>query len=188
MDRREQLESGPLTLSLSEGSPVGGASLFDGAARHLATRGSAVIGKMVRSFTIRTNRFLGALKGVEGGKGRRTEDGDVSGGEIGWLASTAELDLVQDALGDHIKVNIGAMRQVLDGLSKTGEGAEAVGYGMKEDGGEDVIVFDLAHGGNTTEVASHLCKGVAEGCVINNSNFKELHKQANLGVGALVFM
>jgi hypothetical protein len=185
VDRRERLEGRPLTLS--EGSPVGGASLFDGAASHFATRGSAVIGKMVRSFTIRTNRFLGALKGFEGGKGRRVEDGDVSG-EIGWLASTAELDLVQDALGDHIKVNIGVMRQVLDGLSMTGEGAEAVGYGMKEDGGEDVIVFDLAHGGNTTEVASHLCKGVAEGCVINNSNFKELHKQADLGVGALVFM
>lgn len=80
------------------------------------------------------------------------------------------------------------MRRVLDGLQKIDEGAEAVGQGMKEDGGEDVIVFDLAQGRNTAEVASHLRKCVAGGCVIGESNFKRLHKQAGLSVGTLVVM
>lgn len=111
------------------------------------------------------------LKRVETGRGRLNRDGSAE-----FAGSAVELGLVQDDLGKHIKVNIGVESQFLDGLSKMGEGTVAVGYGMKEDGDEDVLVFDLAHRGNTTEVALYLRKGVADGCVINKSDVKDLQK------------
>ena len=63
-------DKGPFELTLSEGSPVGGASLFDGRARHFSAREDAVFGGMVVALTIRTERFRAALTRVESERGR----------------------------------------------------------------------------------------------------------------------
>ncbi len=83
---------------------------------------------MVVALTIRTDRFRAALTSVSG-KGRLIGEGDFSKAvgrlaKFMFVASTEELVLVQgqDALGGHLKVNIGEVRQFLGGLSKMERG------------------------------------------------------------------
>jgi hypothetical protein len=96
------------------------------------------------------------LTGREPGRQKQIgEEREMAGG-ISWLskfaASPDQGVLVQDELGDHLRVEIREMSHILRGLLKV---SEMVRHGMEENHGGNVVVFDFANGGDATVIASH---------------------------------
>ena len=58
---------------------------------------------------------------------------------------------------------------MLHGMLKV---SEMVRHGVKENGGEDVVVFNFAHGGDAAVIASHFSECVAERCFIGETSLK----------------
>jgi len=143
---------------------------------------------MALTFAVRASQFGTALAGREGGRGRLGGEREMTSG-ISWLsefgASPDQGVLVQDALGDHLRVKIREVGHILHGLLKVGE---MVRHGVEENHGENVVVFDFAHDGGAAVIASHFSKCIAERCIVVETNFKNFHEKADLGVSALVFV
>jgi hypothetical protein len=93
--------------------------------------------------------------------------------------------LVQDAFGDHLRIEIREVCHILHGILKV---SGIVRHGVKENGGEDVVVFNFAHGGDAVVIALHFSERVTERCFIGETNLKDFLKKADLGVSALVFV
>ena len=61
-------------------------------------------------------------------------------------------------------------------------------HGMNEEGSENVVIFDFAHGHNATMKSTGFRKRVPEWGVISQAEFKGFHKEGDLGICALMFV
>jgi hypothetical protein len=120
----------------------------------------------------------------------------MTGARKGWRAkgirrlpefatSPDEGVLLQDKFCDHLRIEIREVCHILHDMLKV---SEMVRHGVKENGGEDVVVFNFAHGGDAVVIASHFSECVAERCFIGETNLKDFLKKADLGVSAVVFV